>query len=77
MCYCDSSDDVILNDLKLQAVPDDALLRKCCWSRISQVRGRTFSGSENTPSWDLDGKIWKELCSKRGYLQTRQNPRGF
>ena len=77
MCYCDNPDKVILNDLKLEAVPDEALLRNCCWKRISQVRGRTLSGEESSPSWDADGTIWKELCRKRGYLQGRQNPRGF
>jgi hypothetical protein len=77
MCYCDGDDEVILGDIRRQGVPDDALLRTCCWSRISQVRGRTFSGGESTPPWDPDGEIWKELCRKRGYLQSRQNPRGF
>lgn len=68
MCYCDTSDNAILNDLTRQAVPDDALLSKCCWKRISEVSGRTFTGSENTPSWDPDGEIWKALCRKRGHL---------
>jgi hypothetical protein len=77
MCYCDNDDEAILNDLRYQTVPDDALLRNCCWRRISQVRGRTFSGSESSPSWDHDGALWKELCRKRGYLYARQNPRGF
>ncbi len=77
MCYCDNSDEAILRDIQGQAVPDDALVRDCCWSRISQVRGRTFMGSESTPVWDPEGDIWKELCRKRGYLYARQNPRGF
>jgi hypothetical protein len=77
ICYCDGDDEVILADLIRQGVPEEALPRTCCWSRISQVRGRTFSGSEKTPSWDPDGDIWTELCRKRGYLQGRQDPRGF
>lgn len=77
MCYCDNGDEVILANLKHQGVPDEALLRNCCWKRNSQVRGRSFSGGESTPSWDPDGQIWKELCRKRGYLHGRQNPRGF
>lgn len=77
MCYCDSDDETILSDLKVEAVPDEALVRNCCWRRISQVRGRSFSGAETSPSWDSDGTIWKELCRKRGYLHARQNPRGF
>ncbi len=49
MCYCDNNDDTILNDLKFQVVPDEALVRNCCWTRISQVRGRSFGGTENSP----------------------------
>jgi len=77
MCYCDNNDETILTDLKLQVVPDEALVGNCCWSRISQVRGRSFGGAASSPSWDPDGAIWKELCRKRGYLHARQNPRGF
>ena len=77
MCYCDNDDENILSDLKLQRIPADALVRSCCWRRICQVRGRSFSGSDKTPPWDPDGTIWSELCAKRGYLCDRQNPRGF
>jgi hypothetical protein len=76
MCYCQRSDNaMILNDLKAQTIPDGALVSQCCWRRISQVRGRTFRGSEKTPAWDPDGEIWKALCRKRGHLlQPRLNP---
>jgi hypothetical protein len=78
MCYCETSDNGILNDLAFQAVPNDALVSNCCWKRISQVRGRTVSGPEKTPSWDPDGEIWKALCRTRGHLlQFRQDPHGF
>ena len=77
MCYCDSPSDAILKDLKAETIPDEALVRTCCWKSISKVRGSTFSGSENTPAWDPQGDIWRELCRKRGYLHARQNPRGF
>jgi hypothetical protein len=50
MYYCDNNDETILSDLKHQAVPDEALVRNCCWKRISQVRGRSFSGEETSPS---------------------------
>jgi hypothetical protein len=77
MCYCESADEVILKDLVAQGVPDEALLRSCCWSRISQVRGRTFMGSESSPSWDPGGNIWSELCRQRGHLQAGQNTRAL
>jgi hypothetical protein len=76
MCYCDHDDETILDDLWFQVVPDGALARSCCWIRISQVRIRSFSGSENNPFWDPSGSFWKELCRRRGYLRSLQNLHG-
>jgi hypothetical protein len=50
MCYCDNDDHAILRDLEGDEVPDDALVSACCWARVCQVRGRSFSGSETSPS---------------------------
>lgn len=44
MCYCDNPDVTILDDLKRQTVPDEALVRSCCWSRI-------FAGSRSELQW--------------------------
>jgi hypothetical protein len=69
MCYCDSSDEEILQDLLRDGVPEEALTRSCCWKRVCQVRGRNFN--------QIDPEIWSRICTERGYLLQRQNPRGF
>lgn len=68
-CYCNSSYDEILIDIKESVVPDDALLNSCCWKTICRVRGLYFNM--------VDPEMWRELCQRRGYIQQRENPRGF
>ena len=69
MCYCETPDDDVLDDIIGESIPDDALVNTCCWRRICQVRGRHFN--------EIDPDTWSETCRKRGYLFGRQNPRGF
>jgi len=69
MCYCETSEAEILNDIKRDAIPDGALVNSCCWRRICQVRGRHFN--------KIDPETWSDICRKRGYLFARENPRGF
>jgi hypothetical protein len=45
------------------------LTRNCCWREICRVR----STNPNI----IDPDTWREICRIRGYLQGRQNPRGF
>jgi hypothetical protein len=69
MCYCAVSRQVILKDIESSSVPDEALVRSCCWETVCRVR-----------AWNLeavDSEVWRDLCAKRGYLFGRQNPRGF
>jgi len=66
MHCCEKNDADILSDLEHGRIPDEVLANKCCWSRISQVRGRTFKRDANAPSWDEDGEIWRDLCRRRG-----------
>lgn len=69
-CYCGKTEKEIKHDIERGGIPDDALVRECCWKTICEVRGR----------WcDLDAvaEIWEEITRKRGYLLARQNPRGF
>lgn len=68
-CYCKSSHQEILDDIKDSSLPDDALLRNCCWSAICRVRALHFNM--------VDPETWRDICSHRGYIQLRQNPRGF
>jgi hypothetical protein len=69
MCYCDSPEDQILLDIGRGSVPEDALVRACCWREICRTRGRNFDR--------VDADVWRQVCAKRGFLYARQNPRGF
>jgi hypothetical protein len=64
-----SSDEEILADLQHMSLPAEALTRRCCWTRICQVRG-------NNPGI-IDAESWREICRVRGYLYARQNAAGF
>lgn len=68
MCYCDKPEQEILGDLKRGSVPDEALLRSCCWRKIRQVRGNRFH--------EIDDGTWNTLCDKRVQLNARRNPAG-
>jgi hypothetical protein len=69
MCYCDSTEKTIVHDLKRGSIPEEALVNSCCWKEICRIRGRNFSA--------IDPEKWREICTERGYLLRRQNPRGF
>ncbi len=69
MCYCQTHEDEILDDMIEDCVPDDALVRSCCWKRICQVRGLNYHA--------IDPETWTELCRRRGYLLVQEGPRGF
>ena len=69
VCYCSTSDEEILDDLTEDSIPDEALVFSCCWKNICRVRGLFFNlVAEET---------WIEICRRRGYIQQRENPRGF
>lgn len=59
----------ILTDLLHCSFHPDTLIRNCCWREICRVR------SANPGV--IDAETWSEICRIRGYLQMRQNPRGF
>jgi hypothetical protein len=69
MCYCDTPEAAILRDIQTSSVPEEALVEAHCWRTICRVRGRNFNR--------VDAATWSEICSERGYLLRRQNPRGF
>ena len=69
MCYCEKPDIEIGKDLKSGTVPDDALLRNCCWRKICKVRGKWFQ--------EIGDLAWSQLCDKRAELSGKeQRPHG-
>jgi hypothetical protein len=64
-----SSDQEILDNLTHSSFQPDSLTRNCCWRQICRVRGLNPQA--------IDQETWREVCMVRGYLQGRQNPRGF
>ena len=68
-CYCILPDEDVLFDLKAGSIPDEALVYSCCWKNICRVRGLFFNL--------VPPETWTEICRRRGYIQQRENPRGF
>lgn len=66
LCYCDSGGKTILTDLVEGSIPDEALVRNCCWSEICRINGRNYDAAND--------EEWAELCRKRTYLLMRQDP---
>jgi hypothetical protein len=69
MCYCSTADSQILRDVNAVAVPTEALVEDHCWMTICRARALNMHR--------VDEASWSELCTERGYLLSRQNPRGF
>lgn len=59
----------LLADLQRSSLPAEALTRNCCWTEICRLRSRCRP--------PIDYEEWQEICTTRGYLLRRQNPRGF
>jgi hypothetical protein len=68
-CNHFSSDEEILADLQRVSFRSDLLTRGCCWRAICRVRAVNPQA--------IDEETWREVCGIRGYLHSRQNPRGF
>ena len=69
LCYCALPEDSILDDLLRGSIPEDALVRTCCWKQVCRVRGHNYNS--------VDPETWREICQFRGYILGRENPRGF
>jgi len=63
------SDPQIVRAINSGSVPSEDLVSRDSWRHICRVRGRNFA--------EVDEEAWQDLCSQRGYLQHRSNPRGF
>lgn len=64
-----ATDKEIVKAINTGSIPSDDLVSREAWARLCKVRGRNFAA--------VDEKAWQELCSRRGYLLYRRNPRGF
>jgi len=77
-CYCETPREQVLADLKHGSIPDEALVRNCCYKWICKVRGTFgFGLQEGSSDYENEAEAWRELCRKMRYLRQRQNPRGF
>jgi hypothetical protein len=63
------AEEEILANLVRCSLPPEALTRNRCWKEICRVRALNQQV--------VDSDTWREVCHVRGYLQERQNPRGF
>lgn len=64
-----SSDAGIVRAINANSVSSEDLMSRDGWQHICRVRARNMSR--------VDELAWQRLCARRGYLQQRQNPRGF
>ena len=69
MALGSASDSEIVRAINSGSVDAEDLVSSSGWRRICQARGRNFSA--------VDEEAWQELCSYRGYVLSRRNPRGF
>ena len=69
MDYCLTPKYQVLENIQNEAIPNEALVRRCCWTTVCRVRARQM--------WAVDKEIWSNICAKRGYLRAQQNSRGF
>ena len=64
-CYCRKSSHHILEDLKHNLIPEDALVRKCSWRVICWVQASFLVVGANKQ----DHELWRNVCSKRDYIR--------
>jgi len=69
MCYCSTPERESVADILNGRVPSEALVKDHCWKTICRARGRNLGR--------IDALAWARLCTQRGYVQQRKNPRGF
>jgi hypothetical protein len=65
----DMDDEEIVAAINDNSIEAEDLVSRDGWRLICQVRGRNFN--------EVDEEAWEDLCKRRGYIQSRQNPRGF
>lgn len=60
--YCNFPTERIRQDILQCAVPESALVRRCCWKRICQVQAKSLR---------RDSPEWSKLCRLRSQLPAR------
>lgn len=69
MPLSDWSMEEIVEGIKENNLPSEAIVSAKCWKIICGVRGKNLGR--------IDPEEWRELCERRGYLHSRHNSRGF
>jgi hypothetical protein len=64
-----ASDSEIVRAINGGSIDAQDLVSSSGWRRICQARGRNITA--------VTEEAWQELCSYRGYVLSRRNPRGF
>ena len=59
-CYCERDIFEICKDLLCERIPDKALTKACCWSRICQSKEASYVRPTR--------EMWSDLCTRRAWL---------
>ena len=59
-CYCERDIFEICKDLLCERIPDKALTKACCWSRICQSKEASYVHPTR--------EMWSDLCRRRAWL---------
>jgi hypothetical protein len=68
-CYCNSPERTILRDIQRRGteIPEEAFLKKCCWSTICGVRQKYWY------KVGIYSETWRDLCARMTSIRSR-NP---
>ena len=68
-CYCNSPEHTILRDIQRRGtgIPDEAFLKKCCWSKICGVR------EKYRYKVGIHSETWRDVCARMTSIRSR-NP---
>jgi len=62
-CYHRFPESIIFTDIQRGTVPEEALRKSCCWSKISEVRGK------HRRKIGIRSATWLDLCSRMGTIR--------
>lgn len=64
-CYHNLDERTILRDVERGTVPDAALVKSCCWSKICKVRDKYKYRV------GIHSEAWNKLCTRMGTVRDR------